>query len=69
MDEAYSYLRRVYVCQSTKGAPNFRELRKGEVHVHSPRTLAISPTTSLLCLDEFDALSLLCRAGQDGVYL
>jgi hypothetical protein len=48
---------------------NFLELRKGEVHVQSPRTLAISPTTSLLCLDEFDALSFLRRAGQDGVYL
>ena len=47
----------------------FLELRKGEVHVQSPRTLAISPTTSLLCLDEFDALSFLRRAGQDGVYL
>ena len=36
---------------------------QGEVHVQSPRTLAISPTTSLLCLDEFDALPLLGRAG------
>src|SRR5215212_9873622 len=31
--------------------------------------LALSPITRLLCLDEFDALSLLRRAGEDGVYL
>src|SRR5215216_4817237 len=49
--------------------PNFRELRYGEVHVQSPRTLALSPTTPLLCLYEFDALSLLRPAGDDGVYL
>src|SRR5215212_431059 len=49
--------------------PNFLELRYGEVHVQSPRTLALSPTIPLLCLYEFDALSLLRLAGDDGVYL
>jgi hypothetical protein len=35
----YSNLSKQYVRQSTKGAPNFRELREGEVgRIHLPRT-------------------------------
>src|SRR5215204_3725828 len=64
---------------------NFSELRKAEVQllrIYLPRTpvnrarrraealpLALSQITCLLCLDEFDALSLLRHAGEDGVYL
>src|SRR5215213_4456493 len=48
---------------------NFLELRKAEVHVQSPLPIAISSTTSLLCLNDFDALPLLGSAGEDGVYL
>src|SRR5215212_4070271 len=48
---------------------NFLELRKAEVHVQSPLPIAISSTTSLLCLNDFDALPLLGSTGEDGVYL
>src|SRR5215211_1940812 len=61
------YLRTPF--QTVSRRANFLELRKAEVHVQSPSTLALYPTTSLLCLDEFDALFLLRRAGEDGVYL
>jgi hypothetical protein len=61
----------------------FRKLRQREVRRKAlPRTrvnrarrraealpLALSQITCLLCLDEFDALSLLRHAGEDGVYL